>query len=71
MVEVVFKCRSKTDYDIGIADISMEAVQGVENKKIFDHTPNGFFNLSGIKPECAFEFKPGKNYKITISEMEG
>lgn len=68
---VIFKCRSKTEYDDGMADINMEVVQGEENSKVFKHTPNGFFNMSGIKPECASQFKPGKNYKITISEMEG
>lgn len=71
MAEVVFKCRSKTEYDDGSADINLEVVQsGEENKKVFKHTPNGFFNLAGINPEIAFQFKAGKNYKINISEME-
>lgn len=71
MEEVVFKCRSKTEYDDGTADVGMEAVQGCEeNTKFFKHTPNGFFNLSGINPEFASQFKAGKTYKISIVERK-
>lgn len=71
MAEVIFKCRSKTEHDDGSADINLEAVQGSEeNKEVFKHSPNGFFNLTGISPEHASQFKAGKNYKINILEME-
>ena len=70
MAEVIFKCRSKTEYDDGLADVNMEPIQGEENNKFFKNGPNGYFNLHGIAPDIATQFKSGKLYKIEITETE-
>lgn len=72
MSECRFKCRSKTEYDDGLANVHMEPVQECEeNKKFFKYGPSGIFDLSGINPDIASMFKPGKEYLIKITEVEG
>lgn len=71
MAECKFKCRSKTEYDDGLANAHMEPVQDCEeNRKFFKHAPSGFLDLSGISPDVASMFKAGKSYIIKITEME-
>lgn len=72
MARCKFKCKSKTEFDDGLANIHMEPVQegSEENKQFFKYTPSGFFDLTSINPEVAKEFQVGKEYYIDITQAK-
>ena len=70
-----FTCQSvkkKTDWRdksrfLYEAEFSIVYESTEENKKFFDATPSGSFNISTYKEDV---FTPGKDYYLDISEVE-
>jgi hypothetical protein len=65
------KCRSKTQFDDGIANVHMEVVTNgsEENKQFFKYTPSGFLDINQVNPEVANQFVPGNEYNIDITPV--
>lgn len=67
-----FKCKSKTEFDDGIANAHFEVVQeGSEiNKEAFKGYPGGFLDVQALSPEAAAEISVGKRYIVSVTEVK-
>lgn len=66
-----FRCNSVTDHGTA-KDVKMSAVYSQdpnhENKKFWDASPGGEFNLHWVNKNVSFT--PGKEYYLDITESE-
>lgn len=66
-----FKCKSKTEFDDGLANVHMEPVpDSPENKEFFKYNPNGYFDVASLNPDIAKQFTVGKEYTIEITPVK-
>lgn len=71
-MKIEFKCRSKTEFDDGIANSHFEVVQDGSdiNKATFKGYPGGFLDVQAITQEAAAEISVGKRYIVSVTEVK-
>jgi hypothetical protein len=69
-VKCRFKCRNKTEFDDGMANVHLEPVQesNADNKAFFVNNPTGYFDVMAITPEASELFVVGQEYILDITQ---